>query len=269
MRRRILGPLLVFLAVSLWTVAPKAQIDKLILVERGEIKLDPEDILHLPGLGLVMQCDGDTLMSLDDVAFSKFTLRESNNARSLVAVRSGIYSAEGDSICRVVSDSLPHRFIGRLDNEQFTLHNASDSTFYALTADEEFSCVYEIYPETGECEPIISLDGPIQKIEGNGRLTAMWIDDAVLSVGNDGVLSPIYRGDNITDVTVTPIGVMIATGEGVYWLTGPDEGAMIVPGPVRALWWDDSDALYYLTAEGDLKAACGLLERFIELRRMR
>lgn len=265
-KNKLLAFIVASMAGVMTVAAGNANIDKFIIVGHEEMTLDPDEILNLPGIGLIMQGERDSLILLDDPAFATIRLRESNGARSLVAIKSGVYSAEGDSICRVASDSLPHRFIGRMDNEQFTLHNATDSTFYALTADEEFSCIYEIYPETCECEPIISLDGPIQKIEGNGLLTALWIDDAVLSIGGDGKITPVFRGDNIFDFIVSPIGVMIATGEGIFWLTGPDEGAKIVNEPVKALWWDDSDVLYYLTAENDLIAVCGMLERFLELR---
>lgn len=253
--------------VTLFPTIIMADIQKYRIVGHDEMNIEPAEIVHLPGLGLALWSDGDTLMFLDAPDLSAICFREPTRCRSLVALRSGIYAADGDSICRLATDSLPSRFVGRLDNEQFTLHQATDSTFYALTADEEFSCVYEIYPEISQCEPIASFKGPIQKIESNGKKVVMWIDDALMSLADDGIVTPVYSADDISDFTVTPLGIMIATAEGLVWLTGPDKGAVIVKEPVKALWWDDADVLYYLTAEGDLIATRGLLERFVSLRR--
>lgn len=74
-----------------------------------------------------------------------------------------------------------------------------------------------------------------------------------------------FRADDITDMALTPLGVMVGTGEGIYRLTGHDTGALISRTPVEALWWDDTDALYCLTAERDLIAVIGLLDRYREI----
>lgn len=153
-----------------------------------------------------------------------------------------------------------------MDNEQFTLHAATDSSFYACTADEEFSCVFEIFPEDRSCEPTFSVKGPILKIDGNGSNTLMLIDDSIVHLDEDrGVLGIIYQADNITDIAVTPMGLMVGTTDGILWLTGPETGTMIETTPVQALWWDNSDVLYYLTADADLIAVSGIRERFQEL----
>lgn len=242
-----------------------ASVEKHFLVSHEEMQINPKAVLHLPGIGLGLRCDNDSIMLLDDSDLMKLGFFEQNHARSLVMVRSGIYAAEGDSIYRMSTDKTTHRFIGRLDNEQFTLETATDSTFYANTADEEFSCVYEIFPETRECEPIISIEGPILKIQSNGSNTMLWVDDTVMRLGKDHKLDAVFQANNITDMVVTPIGALIGTIEGLYWLTGPNTGAKIVEEPIQAIWWDDSDVLYYLTKDGDLIAAIGLKARFEEV----
>lgn len=242
-----------------------AALEKHLLVSEGEIQVNPKTVLHLPGIGLGIRCDSDSIMLLDDCDLMKLGFVEPNEARSFVKVRSGIYAAEGDSIYRMSTDKSTHTFIGRLDNEQFTLHRATDSTFYANTADEKFSCVYEIFPETKECEPVISVEGPILKIQSNGLNTVIWVDDTMMKLGKDNKLVPVFQADNIMDMAVSPIGVLAGTTDGLYWLTGPNTGAKIVEEPIQAIWWDDSDKLYYLTQKGDLIVIIGLKSRFEEI----
>lgn len=243
-----------------------AQMQKILLVDHNEMNIHAEEIVHLPGLGLGIYEDGDSIMLLDDPSFMKIKFIEPGRARSFASTRSGVYAAQGDSIIRMATDSLSHEFVGRMDNSQFTLSTASDSTFFATTADEEFSCVYEIFPETNECEPVYAVKAPILKIQRNGTGTFLWIDDCIWRLENSGELTYVYQADNITDMVITPIGLMVASPQGVMWITSPNVGSKIVLDPVLALWWDDTDALYYLKADGDLIAAIHLVERYVEMK---
>lgn len=241
-----------------------AEIQKVQLISHEELMIDADDILYLPGIGLGLRIKKDSIMLLDDPQLSCFTLSEKTNARSLVVLRSGVYAADGDSIFRMGSIDITHKFIGRLDNESFLLYPSTDSTFYACTADEEFSCVYEIFPEDKTCEPVVSIEAPILKMEGNGTNTMMWVDDTILRLHEEGVAETIFQAENITGMALTPMGVMVGTSEGVYWLTGPEKGAKIIEDPVKGMWWDNSDALYYLTNTGDLIAVMGIYETYLK-----
>ena len=90
----------------------------------------------------------------------------------------------------------------------------------------------------------------------------MWVDDTILRLHDEGFVENIYQADNITGMALTPIGVMVGTTDGVYWLTGSDNGAKIIKEPVKGLWWDNSDALYYLTDTGDLIVAVGIRDAY-------
>ena len=258
MRRSII----IFISLAVLQITASAGIAKIQLISHDELELEADDIIHLPGIGLGLRCGSDSIMLLDDPQLTGFTFSEPTEARSIVAVRSGIYAADGDSIFRMATEELNHEYIGRMDNEAFRLYQASDSTFYACTADEDFSCVYEIFPEDKTCEPIISIEAPILKIESNGANTMMWVDDTILRLHDEGIVENIYQADDITGMTLTPIGVMVGTTDGVYWLTGADKGAQIIKEPVKGLWWDNSDALYYLTDTGDLIAVTGMRESY-------
>lgn len=260
MRRSII----IFISLAVLQITASAGIAKIQLISHDELELEADDIIHLPGIGLGLRCGSDSIMLLDDPQLTGFTFSEPTEARSIVAVRSGIYAADGDSIFRMATEELNHEYIGRMDNEAFRLYQASDSTFYACTADEDFSCVYEIFPEDKTCEPIISIEAPILKIESNGANTMMWVDDTILRLHDEGIVENIYQADDITGMTLTPIGVMVGTTDGVYWLTGADKGAQIIKEPVKGLWWDNSDALYYLTDTGDLIAVTGMRESYIK-----
>lgn len=256
--------IIIFISLAVLQITASAGIAKIQLISHDELELEADDIIHLPGIGLGLRCGSDSIMLLDDPQLTGFTFSEPTDARSIVAVRSGIYAADGDSIFRMATEELNHEYIGRMDNEAFQLYQASDSTFYACTADEDFSCVYEIFPEDKTCEPIISIEAPILKIESNGANTMMWVDDTILRLHDEGIVENIYQADDITGMTLTPIGVMVGTTDGVYWLTGADKGAQIIKEPVKGLWWDNSDALYYLTDTGDLIAVTGMRESYIK-----
>ncbi len=258
MRRSII----IFISLAVLQITASAGIAKIQLISHDELELEADDIIHLPGIGLGLRCGSDSIMLLDDPQLTGFTFSEPTEARSIVAVCSGIYAADGDSIFRMATEELNHEYIGRMDNEAFRLYQASDSTFYACTADEDFSCVYEIFPEDKTCEPIISIEAPILKIESNGANTMMWVDDTILRLHDEGIVENIYQADDITGMTLTPIGVIVGTTDGVYWLTGADKGAQIIKEPVKGLWWDNSDALYYLTDTGDLIAVTGMRESY-------
>ena len=242
-----------------------AQIQKIMLVDHNEIGIKANEIVHLPGLGLGIYEDRDSIMLLDDPSFMKIKFIEPGRAKSFASTRNGVYAAQGDSIIRMATDSLNHEFVGRMDNCQFTLSTASDSTFFATTADEDFSCVYEIFPETKECEPVFAVKAPILKIQRNRTGTFLWIDDCIWRLEDSGKLTYVYQADNITDMTITPIGIMIASPNGIMWITAPDTGSEIIRDSVDALWWDNTDALYYLTTDGDLFAAIHIVERFMEI----
>lgn len=242
-----------------------AQMQKILLVNHSEMKVKADEIVYLPGLGLGIYAENDSIILLDDPTFMKIKFIESGRARSFASTRHGVYAAQGDSIIRMATDSLSHEFVGRLDNSQFTLSEASDSTFFATTADEEFSCVYEIFPETRECAPIYAVKAPILKIQRNGTGTFLWIDDCIWKLEDSGNLTYVYQADDITDMTLTPIGLMVASPKGVMWITSPNTGSMIIKEPVEALWWDNTDALYYLTSDGDLIASIHMVERYLEM----
>ncbi|MDE5750871.1 MAG: hypothetical protein K2H87_08930, partial [Duncaniella sp.] len=210
------------------------------------MQLSAEEIVQLPGLGLGILCGSDSVMLIDNPELAAVHWAEPNHARSIVGCADAFYAAEGDSIYRIATESMPRKFVGRLDNEQFTLSHASDSTFYAVTADENFSCVYEINPTTGYCDPLISIEAPLLKIANLGENLLLWVDNVIM-IAKDGdrTIVPFYTAPNITDMVLSPIGVFVATDTSVIWFTGVGEGVDILSEGVTNLWWDDDDLLYY------------------------
>ena len=228
------------------------------ILSHEELCIGPEEILQLPGIGLGIANGPDSIMLLDNPSLAFIRWTEPNNARSIVGCGESFYATEGDSIYRIATDSIPRKFIGRLDNEQFKLSAATDSTFYAITADEDFSCVYEINPETGYCDPLISIESALLKIAPMGDILLLWADDAVMIAKDDGMIEPFYSAPDIIDVELSPIGIFIATDKSVLWFTDVDECIKLLPVGVTNLWWDNEDLLYYRTKDGDIIAIVGL-----------
>ena len=257
--------IIILLGAVMSFAAANAQIERVQLLDSAEMAFDAADIVHLDGIGLGLQCGPDSLMLLDSPTLASIHWVEPNLARSFVACRGALYAAEGDSIYRVATDSLPGKFVARFDNEQFSLFPASDSTFYACTADETFSCVYEIDPVAGTCLPLLSMKAPILKISTNGSRSMIWVDDQVLLMTPDERLVPVFTSATLSDMVLTPIGLMAGTADGVYWVVGPGNGGKVVNEPVTRLWWDDDDVLYYVTAAGKVMAVSGMQERYMQL----
>ncbi len=256
---------LLFSVCALICVLTASAIDKIILLSREEMTLTGDDILHLPGIGLGLKCGADSVMMLDNPELSSIRWIEPNDARSIVGCGGSIYAAEGDSIYRVATEAMPRQLIGRLDNEQFSLYPATDSTFYACTADEDFSCVYEVSPVERTCMPFISVEAALMKLSTVGDNTVIWIDDQILLAMSGGQLTPVFSSPTISDMQLTPVGLMVATTEGLYWITAPGKGAVIVGEPVSRVWWDNAGVLYYLVTGGDLYAVVGLREFIVTL----
>lgn len=240
-----------------------AQIEKIKLIEHSEMEIHPECVLQVPGVGLCYAADNDSIIMFNDLALEKLGFLQRGVPRSLVALTDGIYAAQGDSIVRMATDSVPSKFICRLDNEQFHISPASGNSIFALTADEEFSCVYEVFPEDDTIEPVFSVDGPVNKIFRRGEHTLIWADDMILRLNDDQSVTPVYESDKITDVAMSSIGLMIAQLDGIYLMPSLDSVSLLTKEPVQALWWEDGDILYYLSASGDVIAISGIEEAYL------
>lgn len=104
MRRSII----IFISLAVLQITASAGIAKIQLISHDELELEADDIIHLPGIGLGLRCGSDSIMLLDDPQLTGFTFSEPTEARSIVAVRSGIYAADGDSIFRMATEELNH-----------------------------------------------------------------------------------------------------------------------------------------------------------------
>lgn len=235
------------------------------ILSHDELHLNPEEIINLPGYGPGVVCGADSLMLLDNSDLASIRWKEPTNARSIVGCGNMFYAAECDSIYRIASHTMPRKFIGRLDNEQFTLAPSTDSTFFAITADEDFSCVYEINPETGYCTPLISIQAPLLKIFRIGDNLLLWVDDTLMIAKDaDGEIISLYSDAGILDVEATPIGVFVGTDNALIWLINNNEGINLLAEGVQGLWWDDEDILYYQNIKGDIIAIVGLEDEFLK-----
>lgn len=255
---------IIFAIIAFLGALPCMAVYRVSLLDHKEMQLAPEDILQLPGYGLGVVCGQDSVMLIDNPELAFIRWAEPNQARSIVGCGRSFYAAEGDSIYRIATDSLPRMFVGRLDNEQFTLSHATDSTFYAITADEDFSCVYEINPGTGYCDPLISIEAPLLKIARMGENLLLWVDGTIMVAKEDGVIVPFYTAPDITDMELSPIGIFVATDKSLLWFSGVGEGVELLSEGVTNLWWDSEGLLYYRTLDGDILTIVGLEEFYRE-----
>lgn len=251
--------------LALCALATTAGIVKTTLIRAGEISLNPNYVIQLPGVGLVFMCSPDSAILLDAPDLAAIHWLEPNDARDMVLCGEYMYAASSDSIYRVATDDSPRKFVARMDNEQFRIYPANDSTFYVCTADEEFSNLMVINPGDGELFPLLAYNGPIQKVAELGGRTMLWTDDMITMYNADAdSLEYIFHSSLITDMALCQMGVIVATTECTYLIENSTTGGRIIPEGVQRIWWDNDDILYYLTLDGDFKAITGIREAWLE-----
>lgn len=257
---------IIFILLAAVALSVSAQIGHTTLLRPEEMKVNPNDIIQLHGIGLCLQCGPDSLMVLDNPELGAVHWVEPNLARDYVVAAGAVYAAEGDSIYRVATELQQSKFLARMDNEQFMLYSANAEEFFAVTSDEDFSCVYRINPVQNTCIPEMSIQAPIQKISSYNGRSVMWIDDQIflMDVDNDKY-TYIFSWPTISDMVLTPMGLMIATADGIYWVTDVDGGAILYPKSVSRVWWDDDDILYVYLPDGTIEAFLGIRDTYMKV----
>lgn len=220
------------------------------------VEIDSIEITELPLLGICLNLEGDSLVYLDDPELPVLHLPAKTDARHIIVCDSSLYVAVGAA---VYADTCTTPLIV-LDNEQFRLYPATESTFYVCTADSAFTNLILVDPSHGAYSVVGDFDFEIDKIVANDVHTFALTGDQIVALGAGSQYVTLYQGDGINDIALSPIGMLIATDEGLYRSPRSSEIEMWSERPLARVWWI-APTLYVLDTKGNLMAIDGIEDK--------
>ncbi len=229
----------------------RASNDMRLVLDRDESR--SIQIGGLPGVGIVAFLDGDSLMSLDDAELPVIHIPAIKDARQVLITDSAFYCVEDNYICRLDLGKNELHDVAVLDNDRFTLYPACGNSFFAVTADEDFSNCLLFDPESGTYSKVLDYPGPIRKMVASRDHVFAWIDESVCLVGGDEALATLITDPALNDIVLTPHGLVAANSEGLWLIVSPSDVRLISRMKAGALWFV-GNSLYLLHESGCLIA---------------
>lgn len=225
------------------------------LLMHGE-GLSELNLLELPELGLCINLDGDSLIYLDDPELPILHLDVKRDTREIIVCDTTIYVSVENA---VYADTCNTPLI-IMDNNMFSLYPACGSSFYVCTADSAYSDLILVDPVAGAYSIVTKIEAPIQKVVANDTYTLALINNQIVALGANNAMLPLYQGEEINDMAISPLGLFVATDEGLFLTQNPSEVKCWSKKKYTRVWWVN-ESLYLLDAENNLYAIDGLLEQ--------
>lgn len=247
--KNILALFGILLALHTNAYAQKIGMNRLLEPEQT----DSINIMELPRLGLAMPLGGDSVMIIDNECPVIHVSALANAHRDFVATDSAFYFSEGNFIYAISPDGKSHEQVAVLDNEQFTMYPAVGSSFFVVTADDDYSCCQLFDPINHVYSDVLQINGPIYKVAANENHLIVWAGDHLLLVGEKGKAVPLLTEPTLRDFVLTPKGIVVAADEGIYLYKSLKEQIRIAPVCATRLWYV-ADILYILSDSGALVA---------------
>ncbi len=245
----LMKKLFFFIAIAVFTamvgVANNIQIRKVLSgKERDSI-----EIFELPGFGLSANLAGDSVMLLDFEDLPIIHIPAKADARQIIVCDSTIYGAVDNAIYADTC-SVP---VMILDNQEFRIYPATTETFYVCTSDSTWSSLMLVNPKVGLYSEVTAIDRPIDKVVANDEHTFAIMKDQVVALGANNEIAPLYQSPALFDIALSPIGMFIATGEGLFLAPKLSDVQRISSLPFSRVWWFDS-SLYLQDMDGNILA---------------
>lgn len=218
-------------------------------------ELEGLDIAELPGVGMCINLDGDSLIYLDDPELPILHLPSKSDTRQIIVCDTTIYGSVGAGVY-ANADTIP---VIILDNESFSLYPASGSTFYVCTADSLNSSLILVDPLSGAYSYVSEIDAPIYKVVANDQHTLALLDNEIVAVGANNEMATLFEGQGINDMALSPMGLFIATDSGLYLTSHLSELELWTSRKCLRVWWINK-SLYVLDSSGTLVAIDNLIE---------
>lgn len=213
------------------------------------------DITELPGLGLCINLDGDSLIFLDDPELPFLHLEAKKDMREIIVCDSTIYGSVGNA---VYADTCSVPVIV-LDNNMFHIYPAYGPSFYVCTADSAYSHLMLVDPVAGAYSVVTEVQAAIQKVVANDKHTFALIEDYIVALGADNEMVPLYQGEQVNDIALSPLGLFVATEKGLFSTSTQSDVRLWSERCYKRVWWID-ESLYLQDSGNNLFAVDGLLE---------
>lgn len=236
-----------------WSMMASAQLQARLLMS-GE-GLSNIDVTELPGLGLCINMDGDSLIFLDDPELPFLHLDAKKDMREIIVCDSTIYGSIGYA---VYADTCNVPVIV-LDNDMFHIYPAYGPSFYVCTADSDYSHLMLVDPVARAYSVVTEIQAPIQKVVANDKHTFALIEDYIVALGANNEMVPLYQGEHINDITLSPLGLFVATDNGLYSTRTQSDIKLWSKRCYQRVWWIN-ESLYLQDSHNSLFAIDGLME---------
>lgn len=210
-------------------------------------------IAELPGFGIATFLDGDSIMLVDSPDLHVIHIPAADGARQIIGTDSALYCSVDYFVSQISPDGQSLTRVAVFDNTQFSLFSASGSSFFVVTADEDWSSVHLIDPRAGVYSPVLEIDAPVRKIMANADHTFAWIGENIVAIGAGQALATLVSEPTLRDVVLTPAGIIAATASGLWLIESPSSVRRLSSVSARRLWYN-SDTLYLLLPDGALVA---------------
>lgn len=222
---------------------------------KGKDDFSDFEIAELPGIGLCISLEGDSLMYLDDPELPVLHLESKTDSREIIVCDTTVYVSIGEA---VYADSNTEPVI-ILDNDRFRLYPAGEKAFYVCTSDSIWSNLILVDPISKAYSVVTEIDAPIRKVVSNDTHTFALLDNDIVALGAGNEIVPIFSGQNINDIALSPLGMFIATDDGLYSTSKQSELKYWSKRTYLRVWWIGG-TLYLLDTDNNLFAVDGLKE---------
>lgn len=224
----------------------------------SRLVLHPEEsrameISEISGLGLVAYLGGDSIILLDSPDLEIAHLPAMNDARQILNTGSALYCSIGNYVCSLDTVNMSLNDVMIVDNEDFKLYPAIGDSFFVLTSDPEWSNCILVDPENNIYSDVLEFPGLIKKVVASRDHCFVWIEDNICLVGQEGQLATLLCEPTLTDLVLTPSGIVVATSDGLWVIEDPSHIHRISDEKIEKLWYVDK-SLYLMHENGMLIA---------------
>lgn len=211
------------------------------------------EFVNLPAVGLAVELGGDSLMVLDGDEMPVVHIPACEGATNIIATDSLFYCSVGNFICEISPDGKELKDVAVLDNDCFTLYPAAGTSFFAVTADDEFSSCILFDPAAEVYQPVFDIAAPVFKIEANEAHVFAWIGNDIIAVGANGAMANLLSDPTMRDFVLTPKGILVASDSGLHLIKSLKEEKTVSAQKVARLWYIGGE-LFALLDDGYLLA---------------
>lgn len=219
-----------------------------VLVEAGELRINPEQLSVIPNHGIYL-LTGKEMISLDgDEEIPLVHIPEQLYPESILFTEDDVLAQVDTAIISCKSKPSP---IFAFDTNLFKMLPASDNSIFVTTRIDSISAIYHCDPIKRTIEPLIQLDEDIVLIAGDTTQCIIVTQYNIYAVQKRKALPLINYFEPIITATLTRQGIVFSTENAILLLDGVNSLSLIGDNGCRRLL-SDNENLYIFFKDGSL-----------------